>query len=65
MNRRNWLASAVLVLLCGGILVVFTDIERPVVRWLSCGPLAARQAPSLSPAAAAGSGVSRREICPP
>lgn len=65
MNRRNWLASAVLVLLCSGILVVFTDIERPAVRWFSCGLLTSRQVSSLRPAAAAGSGVSRRGTCPP
>jgi len=65
MSKTHLLVGGAVALLCGGILVLFTDIERPVVRWLSCGPLAARQDPSLSPAAAAGSGVSRREICPP
>lgn len=40
MNARNWLVSGVLVVLCGGILVLFTDIEVSAVRWLSCGPMA-------------------------
>lgn len=40
MNARNWLISAGLVVLCGGILVLFTDIEVSAVRWFSCGPLA-------------------------
>ena len=40
MNRRNALVSAALVLLCGGILVLFTDIELSAVRWFNCGPLA-------------------------
>lgn len=40
MNARNWLVSGVLVVLCGGILVLFTDIEVSAVRWFSCGPLA-------------------------
>ena len=38
MNARNWLVSGVLVVLCGGILVLFTDIEVSMVRWFSCGP---------------------------
>ncbi|MCS5706114.1 hypothetical protein NZK27_07905 [Synechococcus sp. FGCU-3] len=40
MNARNWLVSGALVVLCGGILVLFTDIEVSAVRWFSCGPLA-------------------------
>lgn len=40
MNTRNWLISGVLVVLCGGILVLFTDIEVTAVRWFNCGPLA-------------------------
>ena len=31
---------AAIGLLCGGILVLFTDIEVKVVRWVNCGPLA-------------------------
>jgi hypothetical protein len=40
VNGRNWLISGVLVLLCGGILVLFTDIEVTAVHWFNCGPLA-------------------------
>ena len=32
--------SAAVVALCGGILVLFTDIEVSAVRWVNCGPLA-------------------------
>ena len=27
-------------LLCGGILVLFTDVEVQLVRWFNCGPIA-------------------------
>ena len=40
MRKSDWLVSALLVLICGGILVLFTDIEVSAVRWFSCGPLA-------------------------
>jgi hypothetical protein len=40
MTPKNWLISAVLVLLCGGILVLFTDVEISLARWLNCGPFA-------------------------
>ena len=39
MNRRNSLISLAVLLLCGGILVLFTDAELSVVRWFNCGPL--------------------------
>ncbi|QNJ16211.1 putative conserved membrane protein [Synechococcus sp. A18-40] len=29
-----------LVILCGGILVLFTDVEQLLVRWVNCGPIA-------------------------
>jgi len=32
--------SGALVLLCGGVLVLFTDVEDSLVRWLNCGPAA-------------------------
>lgn len=38
MGRRNTMISLVVLLLCGGILVLFTDLELSAVRWLSCGP---------------------------
>ena len=34
MSRRHLLVSCLVALLCGGILVLFTDIERSVGRWL-------------------------------
>lgn len=39
MTQKNWLISGALVLLCGGILVLFTDVELDLVRWVNCGPL--------------------------
>lgn len=39
LTRKNWLISGALVLLCGGILVLFTDVEVGLVRWFNCGPL--------------------------
>ena len=38
MTKRHWLVSGALVLLCGGVLVLFTDVEDSLVRWLNCGP---------------------------
>ena len=40
MNGRQSLVSGVVVLLCMGVLVLFTDIEVKVIRWLNCGPFA-------------------------
>ena len=40
MNKRQSWATVGVVLLCGGILVLFTDIEVGMVRWVNCGPLA-------------------------
>ena len=40
MSTRNGLISLAVLLLCGGILVLFTDIEMTVVRWANCGPFA-------------------------
>ena len=44
MTRSNLEVSAVVALICGGILVVFTDLELTLVRWVNCGPLAAEAA---------------------
>ena len=41
MRTRNLLVSGVVAFLCLGILVLFTEIEDDLVRWLNCGPLAA------------------------
>ena len=43
MNQRNLLVGAAVALLCGGILVLFTDVEVKLVEWVSCGPLATGQ----------------------
>ncbi len=40
MSKQHWLVSAVLVLLCGGVLMLFTDVETSLVRWINCGPFA-------------------------
>ena len=40
MNGRQSLVSGMVVLLCMGVLVLFTDIEVKVIRWLNCGPFA-------------------------
>lgn len=40
MSKSNWLVSALLVLICGGILVLFTDVELRLVRWVNCSGLA-------------------------
>ena len=34
------LITVVLALLCAGILVLFTDAELLLVRWINCGPIA-------------------------
>jgi|TARA_B100000073_G_scaffold258410_1_gene218310 hypothetical protein len=38
-SRQSW-ATVAVVLLCGGILVLFTDVEVQMVRWFNCGPIA-------------------------
>ncbi|HBH72315.1 MAG TPA: hypothetical protein DDY43_02480 [Synechococcales bacterium UBA10510] len=52
MSRRNWLISAVLVLLCGGVMALFTDVEIPALRWLRCNFSGGLQhgSPASSPA---------------
>jgi hypothetical protein len=40
MGRRNTVIGLAVLLLCGGILVLFTDLELSAVRWLNCGPWA-------------------------
>ena len=40
MNRRHLLVSAALAVICAAILVLFTDIELKLVRWINCGPFA-------------------------
>ena len=38
-RRQTWVSLAVGVI-CGGILVLFTDVEVQLVRWVNCGPIA-------------------------
>jgi len=38
MSRRQTWATLAVVLLCGGIFVLFTDVEVSLVRWFNCGP---------------------------
>ncbi|WP_172820901.1 hypothetical protein [Cyanobium sp. NIES-981] len=40
MISRNSLVSVILVLVCGAILSIFTDVELRLVEWLNCGPQA-------------------------
>ncbi len=42
MKGSHLLVSAAVALTCAAILVLFTDIEVGVVRWINCGPLAGR-----------------------
>jgi hypothetical protein len=37
-NVHYLLVSAGVAVLCGGILVLFTDIEVSVEQWVNCGP---------------------------
>jgi hypothetical protein len=39
MRKRDGVVSVVVLLLCGGLLVLFTDIELNVVHWVNCGPI--------------------------
>jgi hypothetical protein len=39
MSKRHLLVSAMVALLCGGILVLFTNIEKTVGGLLRCGTL--------------------------
>ena len=40
MNRRQTGVAVAVALLCAGILVLLTDIEVGIVRWVNCGPIA-------------------------
>jgi len=40
MKRSHRLVSAAVALICAAILVLFTDIELKLIRWINCGPLA-------------------------
>ena len=40
MSRKHFLVTGTIAALCAGILVLFTDIETSITRWVNCGPLA-------------------------
>ena len=40
MNSRQTLATLTVSALCVGILVLFTDIEVQLVRWVNCSAIA-------------------------
>ncbi len=40
MKPPQSLISLVLVILCGGILVLFTDVELLLMRWIDCSLIA-------------------------
>jgi hypothetical protein len=40
MSKSDWQVTTLLVLICGGILVLFTDVELRLVRWVNCSVLA-------------------------
>ena len=42
MKAPTLAVSAAVAAVCAGLLVLFTDIEVSVVRWVSCGPLASQ-----------------------
>jgi hypothetical protein len=44
MQRRDGLITVAVLLVCGAILVLFTDVELAAVRWVNCGPLASPEA---------------------
>ncbi len=39
MKRGQVLVGGMVALLCAAILVLFTDIEISLFRWVNCGPL--------------------------
>ena len=43
MNPRHLLVSGAVALICTVILVLFTDIEVKLLRWINCGPFAVHQ----------------------
>ena len=43
---RDTVVSLVLIVVCSGLLALFTDVELTLVRWVSCGPLAGDEARS-------------------
>jgi hypothetical protein len=42
MKAPTLAVSAAVALICAAILVLFTDIELSVLRWVNCGPFASQ-----------------------
>jgi hypothetical protein len=42
MKAPTLAVSAAVALICAAILVLFTDIELSVLRWINCGPFASQ-----------------------
>ena len=40
MKASTLAVSAAVAVVCAGLLVLFTDIELKLVRWINCGPFA-------------------------
>ena len=40
VNKRQTLSTVVVSMLCVGILVLFTDLEVQLVRWVNCSTVA-------------------------
>ena len=40
MSAKHLLVTGAVAVVCAGILVLFTDIETSLVRWVNCGPVA-------------------------
>lgn len=43
MSQRHLFVTVAVAAACAGILVLFTDIEVSLVRWVNCGPLASEE----------------------
>lgn len=50
MSAKHLLVTGAVAAFCAGILVLFTDIETSIVRWVNCGPVST-------------SGERRSEVC--
>ena len=51
MNSRETLATLAVSALCVGILVLFTDIEVQLVRWVNCSAIATEAKKTVTSAA--------------
>ncbi len=39
MSAKHLLVTGAVAVVCAAILVLFTDIETSLVRWVNCGPV--------------------------